>query len=99
MYQVLEFSGYFKATEASDWNIALCARLIVTVQTCVVTHSSSLFTTSYLFGVTFVCTVINSVNYDDSGYIITRASKYPNLAGDLPIFDKIMKISWPPDLE
>ena len=28
-----------------------------------------------------------------------RASKSPDLAGDLPIFDKIMKISRSPDLE
>ena len=30
---------------------------------------------------------------------VYRASKSPDLAGDLPIFDKIMKISRSPDLE
>ena len=29
----------------------------------------------------------------------SRAAKSPDLAGDLPIFDKIMKISRSPDLE
>ena len=32
-------------------------------------------------------------------WYISRASKSPDLAGDLPIFDKIMKISRSPDLE
>ena len=32
-------------------------------------------------------------------YPILRASKYPEFAGDLPIFDQIMKISRSPDLE
>ena len=45
----------------------------------------------------------NTQNYTlfqiEQDEIIYRASKSPDLAGDLPIFDKIMKISRSPDLE
>ena len=38
-----------------------------------------------------------AVRYDNSNR--HRASKSPDFSGDLPIFDKIMKISRSPDLE
>ena len=43
-------------------------------------------------------TCLNNV-IDKLGMDIRRASKSPDFSGDLPIFDKIMKISRSPDLE
>ena len=51
----------------------------------------------------FCLAIVDRVSYGNAMILcpfdISRASKSPDYAGDLPIFDKIMKISRSPDLE